>query len=70
MRERVRQVMRYSGPKMLLRHPIRALLHLLWDGRKQAPARNGMKARTIAVFIRGIATPSVGMDGISCRVFS
>jgi hypothetical protein len=39
MRERVRQVMRYSGPKMLRRHPILALLHLFWDGRKQAPDR-------------------------------
>jgi predicted amidophosphoribosyltransferase len=28
MRERVRLVMRYAGPRMLLRHPILALLHL------------------------------------------
>ncbi len=28
MRERVRQVMRYAGPRMLLRHPILALRHL------------------------------------------
>ena len=28
MRERVRQVMRFSGPRMLLRHPVLALLHL------------------------------------------
>ena len=28
MRERVRQVMRYSGPRMLLRHPVLALRHL------------------------------------------
>ena len=28
MRERVRQVMRYAGPRMLFRHPILALLHL------------------------------------------
>jgi hypothetical protein len=31
MRERVRQVMRYAGPRMLCRHPILALLHQL-DG--------------------------------------
>ncbi|NUQ66189.1 MAG: nitrous oxide-stimulated promoter family protein [Pirellulales bacterium] len=31
MREQVREVMRYSGPRMLWRHPILALLHL-WDG--------------------------------------
>ncbi|MEA1952364.1 MAG: nitrous oxide-stimulated promoter family protein [Planctomycetota bacterium] len=31
MRERVRAVMRYSGPRMILCHPLLALLHLL-DG--------------------------------------
>ena len=35
MRERVRTVMRYAGPRMLLRHPVLALLHL-WDGRRSA----------------------------------
>lgn len=34
MRQRVREVMRYSGPRMLLRHPILALWHF-WDGRKR-----------------------------------
>jgi len=33
MRERVRQVMRYSGPRMLRRHPVLAVAHLV-DGRK------------------------------------
>jgi hypothetical protein len=27
MRERVKEVMRYAGPRMLLRHPVLALLH-------------------------------------------
>ncbi len=31
MRQQVRQVMRFSGPRMLLRHPILAILHTL-DG--------------------------------------
>jgi hypothetical protein len=31
MREKVRAVMRYSGPRMILRHPILAVLHL-FDG--------------------------------------
>lgn len=31
-REEIRAVMRYSGPRMLFRHPILALLHL-WDAR-------------------------------------
>lgn len=33
MRESVRDVMRYAGPRMLRRHPILAILHLL-DGRR------------------------------------
>jgi hypothetical protein len=32
-REQIRRVMRYAGPRMLLRHPLLALLHLL-DSRR------------------------------------
>lgn len=38
MQERVREVMRYAGPRMLLRHPVLALLHLL-DGLRPIPGR-------------------------------
>jgi len=44
MRQQVRQVMRFSGPRMLLRHPILAILHTLdgaFSGRK--PARQTEK---------------------------
>ncbi|SPF38176.1 conserved hypothetical protein [Candidatus Desulfosporosinus infrequens] len=34
MRQRIIEAMRYSGPKMLLSHPIVAIRHLL-DGRKK-----------------------------------
>ena len=37
-RERVKEVMRFSGPRMLLVHPVLALLHLR-DERRRAPAR-------------------------------
>ena len=40
-RERVRQVMRYAGPRMLLRHPLLALGHL-WD---RAMSERRMAAR-------------------------
>lgn len=36
MRQRMRQIMRYAGPRMLLHHPVLAVRHLL-DGRKTAP---------------------------------
>lgn len=45
MRERVREVMRWAGPRMLLRHPYLAVMHLL-DGRRpvpQLPVRAGKK---------------------------
>jgi predicted amidophosphoribosyltransferase len=38
MREAVRAVMRYAGPRMLARHPVLALRHLL-DGRRREPRR-------------------------------
>ena len=38
MRQRIQEVMRYSGPKMALRHPILAAGHVL-DKRKAAPPR-------------------------------
>ena len=34
MRKRVREVMRYSGPRMMKRHPVLAVRHLL-DGRRK-----------------------------------
>jgi hypothetical protein len=39
MRERVRVVMRYSGPRMLRRHPLLAVAHLI-DGHK-TPGEEG-----------------------------
>ncbi len=46
MREQVRAVMRYAGPRMLLRHPILAALHEWDDLRSQLrsrPAANGSR---------------------------
>ena len=39
MRERVREVMRYAGPRMIFRHPVLAIGHLL-DKRKPKPDKN------------------------------
>lgn len=36
MREHVRRVMRWSGPRMLWRHPVLTVRHLI-DGRRPAP---------------------------------
>jgi hypothetical protein len=39
-REEIRGVMRFAGPRMLLRHPWLALLHL-WDARRRPPDPRG-----------------------------
>jgi hypothetical protein len=36
MRARVKAVMRYAGPRMLLRHPVLGIAHII-DGRRPAP---------------------------------
>jgi hypothetical protein len=38
MRERIREVMRYAGPRMPLRHPILSIFHFI-DGKRPAPAK-------------------------------
>jgi hypothetical protein len=43
-REQVRAVMRYAGPRMLLRHPVLAIAHIL-DGRRRAPPKPRNTAR-------------------------
>jgi predicted amidophosphoribosyltransferase len=41
-RERVKAVMRYAGPRMLWRHPLLSLYHLL-DKRREAPSLTAVK---------------------------
>lgn len=43
MRERIRQVMRFSGPRMFLYHPGMALWHLISSKREKRRIKNGMK---------------------------
>jgi hypothetical protein len=43
-REQVKAVMRYTGPRMLLRHPVLAIAHVL-DGRRPAPPKPRNSAR-------------------------
>lgn len=39
MREKVKEMMRYSGPRMTYRHPVLALYHMLEGKRKAAPSK-------------------------------
>jgi hypothetical protein len=38
MREKIRKIMRYSGPRMILRHPYLAIVHLI-DKRRKVPVK-------------------------------
>lgn len=40
MREKIRQVMRFSGPRMLLYHPILAIWHLICSFREKKKIKN------------------------------
>ena len=39
MRDQVREVMRYAGPRMIWKHPYLAVMHLLVDSRREKPER-------------------------------
>jgi hypothetical protein len=43
IREQMQQVMRHSGPRMLLRHPYLAIRHML-DSRREAPQKPPRRA--------------------------
>ena len=43
-RQQAKQVMRYAGPRMLFRHPVLAVLHLL-DGLRKRPMQRGPMVR-------------------------
>lgn len=43
-REQVRRIMAYSGPRMILRHPILALRHI-FDGHRKAPPLSSFRLR-------------------------
>lgn len=52
-RSRMREIMRWAGPRMLRRHPLLAVLHLI-DGRRTAPeARRASAGSDTAAESRG-----------------
>ena len=48
LREKIRTVMRYSGPRMLTRHPVLAVFHLL-DRRRKTPEKTTRRDRGLPV---------------------
>ena len=65
MREKVREVMRYAGPRMILRHPWLALMHVV-DKRHVAPPKPNAGAGPSGPEARGdAATPGSPPSGDS-----
>jgi Nitrous oxide-stimulated promoter len=60
-REEVREVMRYAGPRMLLRHPVLAIAHLI-DGRRPAPPPPAER-RAAAAATRRAGSPAANASG-------
>jgi hypothetical protein len=46
MREKIRNIMGYSGPRMAYRHPLLALLHFFDGFRKKPESRGRKKSQT------------------------
>ena len=63
MRERIKQVMRYSGPKMTFRHPILALFHVI-DSYLYKPRRKAHRSPAVAMRNSGPANSSPGSQAV------
>lgn len=46
MREKIRQVMRFSGPRMLLYHPVLAIWHLICSFKEKKKIKNEDKMQS------------------------
>src|SRR3990172_10543750 len=44
MRDRVKILMRYAGPRMLLQHPVLTVMHTWVDARREAPEKPPRRA--------------------------
>lgn len=40
MREKIREIMRFSGPKMIFYHPVMAVSHLIESGKEKKQLAN------------------------------
>ena len=66
MRERIRQVMRYSGPRMLRYHPVLAVLHM-WDALRSRlrPPKLGVQPSRVSKAGHSLQLARVGVGGKS-----
>lgn len=63
MREKIRKVMRFSGPRMLLHHPVMAVRHVMESRRGKRTGGTGMRLKRlfwIALGCMGVGLGAVG----------
>ena len=63
-REQVRDMMRYAGPRMMLRHPYLAIMHVV-DGRRPAPPKPNEAVTALAASAGEGAKPGATAAGES-----
>lgn len=65
MRERIRVVMRWAGPRMMVRHPIMAIAHLIDERRPvpMLPAKKSGRATSVVAGTAGREVTRPGQDG-------
>lgn len=66
MREKIRAVMRFSGPRMLLYHPILAIWHLICSMREKRKAKHKREVLMIKTRLVGLLSHA---KSISCTRF-
>ncbi len=72
MREQIRQVMRFSGPRMLCCHPVMATRHVIETQREKRKLRDNMKFKKVlwtALGCVGLGLGAVGVVVPFCRRF-
>jgi hypothetical protein len=64
MREQIRAVMRWAGPRMMLRHPIMAIAHLIDERRPvpMLPVKKSSRATSDGASTAGREMPRPGQD--------
>ena len=64
MREKIRAVMRFSGPRMIFHHPVVAVRHVLETKKKKGDWRIVMKLKKILLVIIGCIGVGLGALGV------
>ncbi|MFR7844158.1 MAG: nitrous oxide-stimulated promoter family protein [Gallintestinimicrobium sp.] len=66
MREKIREVMRFSGPRMILHHPVMAVRHVIESKGKETIGEENTKIKRLLWIILGFIGLGIGAVGVVC----